>query len=93
MPNFVVIAKGTLESKKNIKELKKKFVDVSNLFKAKESKILNAYAVMGNHDYMFITEAPNLETAFELSAMIGQLGSFECETWPIMPLEELYDLI
>jgi len=93
MPNFVVIAKGTLEAKKNIKELKQKFIDVSNLFKAKESKILKAYAVMGVYDYMFITEAPDLEAAFELSTMIGALGAFECETWPIMPLEELYDLI
>jgi len=93
MPNFVVIAKGTLESKKNIKQLKQKFIDVSNLFKAKESRIITAYAVMGVYDYMFITEAPDLETAFELSTMIGQLGSFECETWPIMPLEELYNLI
>ncbi len=93
MPNFVVIAKGTLEAKKNIKELKQKFIDVSNLFKAKEAKILKAYAVMGVYDYMFITEAPDLEVAFELSAMIGALGAFQCETWPIMPLEELYDLI
>ncbi len=93
MPNFIVLAKGTIESKKNIKELKQKFVDVSNVFKAKDSRIINAYAVMGVYDYIFVTEAPNLQTAFELSAMIGQLGSFECETCPIMPLEELYDLI
>lgn len=93
MPKFVVMAKGTMEIKRNIKELKKKFIDLSNMFKAKESRITNAYAVMGYYDYLFITEAPNLETAFEVSAMIGALGSFECETWPIMPLEELYDLI
>ncbi len=93
MPNFIVLARGTIESKKNIKELKQKFVDVSEVFKAKDSRIVNAYAVMGGYDYLFITDAPDLKTAFELSAMIGQLGSFDCITSPIMPLEELYDLI
>ena len=93
MPKFAVIAKGTLEAKKNIKELKQKIVDVSNVFKAKDAKILNAYAMLGQYDYMFIAEAPDLETAFELSTMIGALGAFDCQTCPIMPLEELYDLI
>ena len=93
MPKFVVIAKGTMEIKRNVKELKKKFIDLSNMFKAKDARITNAYAVMGYYDYLFITESPDLETAFEIAAMIGALGSFECETWPIMPLEELYDLI
>jgi len=93
MPKFVVIVKGTLEGRKNIKELKQRFIDVSNMFKAKEAKILNAYALLGQYDYLFLTEAPDLETAFELSTMISSLGAFECETCPIMPLEELYDLI
>jgi uncharacterized protein with GYD domain len=93
MPKFVVMAKGTMEIKRNIKELKRKFIDLSNLFKAKDARVTNAYAVMGYYDYLFITEAADLESAFELSAMIGALGSFECETWPIMPLEDLYDLI
>jgi len=93
MPKFVVIVKGTLEGRKNIKELKQRFIDVSNMFKAKEAKILNAYALLGQYDYLFLTEAPDLETAFELSTMISSLGTFECETCPIMPLEELYDLI
>jgi uncharacterized protein with GYD domain len=93
MPKFAVIAKGTLEAKKNIKELKQRIVDVSNVFKARDARIITAYAMMGQYDYLFITEAPNLETAFELSTMIGSLGSFDCQTCPIMPLEELYNLI
>jgi uncharacterized protein with GYD domain len=93
MPKFAVIAKGTLEAKKTIKELKQKMVDVSNVFKAKEARIISAYAMLGQYDYLFITEAANLETAFELSTMIGSLGSFDCQTCPIMPLEELFDLI
>jgi uncharacterized protein with GYD domain len=93
MPKFAVIAKGTLEAKKNIKELKQRIVDVSNVFKARDARIITAYAMMGQYDYLFITEAPNLETAFELSTMIGSLGSFDCQTCPIMLLEELYNLI
>lgn len=93
MPRFAVLARGTLEGRKNIKELKQRFVDVSNIFKAKEARIVNAYAMLGQYDYLFITEAPDLQSAFELSAMITSLGSFACETCPVMPLEELYNLI
>ena len=93
MPQFMVLAKGTLEGKKNIKELKERIVNLSNIFKAKEARIINAYALLGQYDYLFITEAPDLRIAFELSTMIGSLGSFDCETCPIMQLEELYNLI
>ena len=93
MPQFAVLAKGTIEGRKNISKVKKNFAELSAMFNAKEAVILNAYAIMGAYDLMFITEAENLETAFELSTMIGTLGSLECETYPIMPLEELFDMI
>lgn len=93
MPRFMVLGKGTIEIKKNLKEAKKSFGKLSELFKARDAKILSAYAVMGQHDLMFITEAPDLSAAFELAAMIGTLGSLDCETYPIMPLEELYEFI
>jgi uncharacterized protein with GYD domain len=93
MARFAVLAKGTIETKKSLKDAKKSFEKLSEMFKAKDSKILNAYAVMGRHDLLFITEAPDLNTAFELSTMIGTLGALECETYPIMPLEELYEFI
>jgi uncharacterized protein with GYD domain len=84
------MARGTMEARKNVAAAKRSFVEVSNLFKAKGAAILNAYAVMGKYDYMFITEVPDLADAFELSAMIGTMGSLECETYPIMPLEDLF---
>ena len=93
MARFVVMAKGTIEARKNVASAKESFVKVSNLFKAKGATIVNAYAIMGNYDYMFITDVPDLNDAFELSAMIGTLGSLECETYPIMPLEELFKAI
>ena len=93
MPQFAVFAKGTLEGRKNISKIKKNFAELSAMFKAKEALILNAYAIMGQYDLMFITQAENLETAFELSTMIGTLGSLECQTYPIMPLEELFEMI
>jgi len=93
MPRFAVLARGTIETKKNLKEMKKSFEKLGGMFKAKESKILNAYAIMGHYDLLFITEAPDINTAFELTTMIGTLGTLECETYPIIPLEELYEFI
>jgi uncharacterized protein with GYD domain len=93
MARFAVLARGTIETKKSLKDAKKSFEKLSEMFKAKDSAIINAYAVMGRYDLLFITEAPDLNTAFELSTMIGTLGTLECETYPIMPLEELYEFI
>ncbi len=93
MARFVVMARGTLEAKKSISRAKKSFEELSALFKAKDAKILNAYAVLGHYDLMFITEAPDLATAFELATMIGTQGSLESETYPILPLEELYEMM
>ena len=93
MPQFAVLAKGTIEGRKNISKVKKNFAELSAMFKAKDAVITNAYAIMGEYDLMFLTEAPDLNTAFELSTMIGTLGSLECQTYPIMPLEELFEMI
>jgi uncharacterized protein with GYD domain len=93
MPRFMVLARGTMEARKNVATAKESFVELSNLFKAKGASIINAYAIMGNYDYLFITDVPELGDAFELSAMIGMLGSLECETYPLMPLEELFKSI
>ncbi len=93
MPKFMVLARGTMEARKNISTAKNSFVKLSNLFRAKGASIQSAYAIMGNYDYMFITEVAELSDAFELSAMIGSLGSLECETFPLMPLEELFQSI
>ncbi|OGC91443.1 MAG: hypothetical protein A2W25_00355 [candidate division Zixibacteria bacterium RBG_16_53_22] len=93
MPRFLVLARGTMEARKNIGAAKESFVELSKLFRAKGATILNAYAVMGSYDYAFITDVPELGDAFELSAMIGTLGSLECETYPLMPLEELFNAI
>jgi uncharacterized protein with GYD domain len=90
MLRFMVLAKGTLDARRNIAQAKKNITDASNMFKAKGASIISAYAIMGEYDYMFITDVPDMDTAFELSAMIGTMGSFVCETYPIMPLEELF---
>jgi uncharacterized protein with GYD domain len=83
----------TSETKKDLREAKKSFEKLGGMFMAKDAKILNAYAIMGQYDLLFITEAPDISTAFELTTMIGTLGTLECETYPIMPLEELYEFL
>lgn len=93
MIRFVVLAKGTLEARKNIAQAKKSLTDVSNMFKAKGASIISAYAIMGEFDYLFITDVPDMDTAFELSAMVGTMGSLVCQTYPMLPLEELFKSI
>ena len=88
-----MLARGTIETKKNLREAKKSIEKLGSMFSAKDAKILNAYAIMGKYDLLFIIEAPDLNTAFELTTMIGTLGTLECETFPIMPLEDMYEFI
>jgi uncharacterized protein with GYD domain len=92
MSRFLVLAKGTLKARVDIGAAKESFVQLSSLFKAKGARILNAYAVMGPYDYCFVTDVPELSDAFELSAMIGTLGSLECETYPLIALEDLFKI-
>jgi uncharacterized protein with GYD domain len=55
------------------------------------SKVLTQYAVLGQHDFVIITEAADNQAAARLSLELGVRAGLNIETLPAMPVGVLSD--
>ena len=84
MTTFVMLtrlATGTPRSPENLEELERSAIEQVK-FKCPAVRWLNSYAVLGHCDYVDVFEAPDIETAMKVSALIRTFGHADTEVWP-----------
>ena len=60
--------------------------------KCPEVKFLAHYAILGNHDFIDIYEAPNEETAMKVSMISQANGAFHAESLSAIPYKRFLEL-
>jgi uncharacterized protein with GYD domain len=50
------------------------------------------YAILGRYDFMDIYEAPDLDTAHQVSIISRAEGAVSAESWPAMPYDDFLTL-
>lgn len=58
-----------------------------------EVKFLAHYALLGQHDFMDIYEAPDVETATKVALISRSEGAVTAESWPAMPYDEFLSVL
>ena len=75
------LATGTPRSAENLEELERSAIQQVES-RCSDVRWLSSYAVLGRSDYVDIFEAPDIETAMKVSAVIRTFGHADTEVWP-----------
>ena len=84
MSTFIMLtrlATGTPRSPENLEELERSAIQQVES-QCPNVHWLSSYAVLGRSDYVDIFEAPDVETAMKVSALIRTFGHADTEVWP-----------
>ena len=88
MPTYITLFKMTEEGIKDIKNAPGRIEENFKTVEAMGCKMIGAYAVMGEYDYVGIVEAPNDEAAMAFALAIGSRGNVRTTTLKAFTREE-----
>lgn len=89
MPYYVMISTLTDHGAKTIRENPGRILEVDEEMGDMGVKVLHQYAVLGQHDFVSIVEAPDNLTVAKASLELGSRGSVRIQTLPAIPVDEL----
>jgi len=95
MPTFILLTRISTDAVRSPKTLEELEHEVMKHVKSEcpEVEWVHNFAVLGAYDYLDIFRAPDMETAFKLSALIRTFGHAQTEVWPATEWARFKDLI
>jgi uncharacterized protein with GYD domain len=76
----------------NAQELASIWGDLRNDITEVGGEMQDAYAILGNHDYLILFEAPDHQTALQISIVVERRG-LDMHTHELLPVEEFGALV
>jgi uncharacterized protein with GYD domain len=76
----------------NAQELASIWGDLRNEIADLDGEMNDAYAVLGDHDYLLLFDAPDHETALQISLVVERRG-LDMHTHELLPVEEFGSLV
>ncbi|MEF8801028.1 MAG: GYD domain-containing protein [Halolamina sp.] len=92
MGTYMALVDVTDETVQNIQDLATIWSDLTGDIEALGGELLDAYAILGKHDYLIVFEAEGRDGAFQTSVSIERYG-LDTQTMEIIPVEELGGLV
>jgi uncharacterized protein with GYD domain len=95
MPTFVMLtrlAPGAVSSPPALEQLERQAMERVRA-ECPSVEWVQGYAVLGPHDYLDIFQAPDIETATKVSALIRTFGHAQTEIWPAMEWARYKELV
>jgi uncharacterized protein with GYD domain len=93
MPIYVTLFKSTAEGTKLLKESGQQIEEGKKAIQAAGGKILNAYALLGRYDFIYITEFPDQKSALKVLLKTAMKGRVAPENLVAIPLEEFLQAV
>ena len=88
MPIFVSHVTLTSEGVQALKNVPERLEQNKELWRQAGGELLHWYVVLGDYDYLLITEAPDEKVMAEIVAKASQRGRTKFRTYAAIPVEE-----
>ena len=92
MPIFVSHVTLTTKGVQALKSVPERIEENRELWRKAGGKLLHWYVVLGDYDYLLITEAPNEKVMAEIVAKASQRGRTKFQTYTAIPVEEFREV-
>ncbi|MCK4404112.1 MAG: GYD domain-containing protein [candidate division Zixibacteria bacterium] len=93
MPIYVTLFKSTAEGTKGLKESQRYIEEGQKEIREAGGKIINAYALLGRYDFLYITEFPDQKSALKVLFKTAMKGRIAPENLVAIPLEEFLQAV
>lgn len=92
MPTFAALVDVTEHGVQNAQEFVSKWGRVGNDAEEVGAEVLDTYALLGRHDFLVLFDAPDVETALQLSIATERYG-MDVETMTAVPVDQLGEIV
>jgi uncharacterized protein with GYD domain len=93
MPKYVSLMKLTDQGIRNVKDLPERLAESERAMEAMGSKLLAFYVVMGEWDYVAVSEGPDDETAMTFLLGLGSQGNVRTTTMKAFDMEAVGEML
>lgn len=93
MPTYILLVKLTDQGSKDIHNAPARVEEAINLYQKMGGKVIGAYLVMGEYDYIAVGECPSDEIAVSYSLALSAQGNVKTTTLKAFPPKELQSII
>ncbi len=93
MPRYIILMNMTEQGAKNIKEFPDRIEEVSKALEAAGGKLVEFYSVLGQYDYIVITDVPSEEIGLIQLLSTGARGNVRTTTLRAFTKNEFVEAI
>jgi len=92
MGTYMALVDVTDETVQNVQDLVTVWSDLTGDIEALGGELIDAYAILGEHDFLIVFEAKDRDSAFQVSVSIERYG-LDTQTMEIISVEDLGELV
>ena len=92
MPTYVSHVSLTEQGLKELKDVPSRIEANKKLWEESGGRLVAWYVVMGDYDYLLISEAPNEKVMAEIAIKASSRGRTRFNTYPAIPIEEFSEV-
>lgn len=92
MATYTILADVRQSDLQNVQEWTKTWGEIKREIEAHGGEFLEAYAILGDHDFQFTYEADDPEDAMQIAVAIERYG-LDTHTQQLIDIEKLADLV